>query len=303
MIALSTCLRSPTIDKGEELIRYFLDLGISHLELEYRISQKMFKEMKPLLKEVTITSIHNFFPVPDILPPDKEGSAEVFSLSSLDKEEREKAIAYTTRTIEVANSLEAKAVVVHLGGVEIKPETKRFVQLLKEGKIKSEEGRSFIRKKKEERKKKKGPHLDSACFSLEKLAKVAEREGVMIGIENGYKINKIPDPEELALLFSKFEGAPIYFWYDVGHAKFQDNIGFIDYIKLLTRFRKKLIGIHLHDIVEDNDHLPPGKGEIDFALIGKLLPQGVIKVMELQHKVNDEEALAGLNYLKEMGII
>jgi sugar phosphate isomerase/epimerase len=302
MIALSTCWRSPLIDNGEELIRYFLDFGISRLELEYRISSEMFKQMKPLLHEVTIASIHNFFPTPDIIPDRKEGGAEVFSLASLDKEEREKAITHTIRTIETANRLEAKAVIIHLGSVSIKSENNTFIELLKQNKIKSEEGRKLIQLKKEERRKKKAAHLDAACFSLERIARAAEREGILIGIENGYKINKIPDPAELGLILDRFEGAPVYFWYDAGHARFQENIGFIDSVRLLTRFRKKLIGIHLHDIKMDNDHLPPGKGEIDFPLIAKLLPDGTIKVMELHHKATEEEVSAGMAYLRKIGI-
>jgi sugar phosphate isomerase/epimerase len=47
-------------------------------------------------------------------------------LSSLDHEEREKAITFTIKTIQTAHDLECAAVVLHLGRVEMESGYKQF---------------------------------------------------------------------------------------------------------------------------------------------------------------------------------
>ncbi|MCK4647922.1 hypothetical protein KAT51_00220, partial [bacterium] len=117
MIGLSTAWRSGQIKEGRKLLSQFEEIGIKVLELDYRISKETFKEILPSLKKTfSVISIHNFFPVPDIL---SEGSGDAFLLSSPDEGERGKAIKYTKKTIEIAQELEAKAVVLHLGKVEM----------------------------------------------------------------------------------------------------------------------------------------------------------------------------------------
>ena len=119
MIELSTCWTSKTARSADELLGPILDLGFEGVELEFRITERLYQEVLPLLRAhgVRVLSIHNYFPLPEILPPEKAGG-DCFSLSSLDSEERERGVYYTCRTLEFAHELEARVVVLHLGMVE-----------------------------------------------------------------------------------------------------------------------------------------------------------------------------------------
>ena len=130
MIGISTCWRSGEKENGLELIDTMLRTGLKQIELEYRITGEMYVQMKPKLKmkNPQVLSIHNFFPVPDVLPNRNMGGGSAFSLSSLDEEERRLAITYTKKTIQAANDLEAKAVVLHLGNVDIPSGMKELFQ-------------------------------------------------------------------------------------------------------------------------------------------------------------------------------
>jgi len=130
MIGLSTSWRSSETNSGKELLDDFARLEVEALELEYRITPDMLREMIPIIKKgaISILSIHNFCPVPDDVPR-SQASANVFLLSSVDKEERRQAIKYSLKTIQLAHELEVKAVVFHVGHVDIDAKKERFFVL------------------------------------------------------------------------------------------------------------------------------------------------------------------------------
>ena len=69
MLGISTVWKSGEFKDGQKLMESLAGLGFKEIELEYRISQDTFSGIKEFLKEtkdVKISSIHNFFPIPDI---------------------------------------------------------------------------------------------------------------------------------------------------------------------------------------------------------------------------------------------
>jgi sugar phosphate isomerase/epimerase len=80
---------------GRDIIREFVELGFKGVELADDV-------------------------------PLSEASGDRCSLASLDKAEREMAIQMTLRTIEHAEDLGARAVVLHLGKVDMDPEYERL---------------------------------------------------------------------------------------------------------------------------------------------------------------------------------
>ena len=301
MIGISTVWQSGKIKSGEKLYGRIYGLGVSAVELEYRITGETYKQMKPLLKkgELKVLSIHNFFPVPDILTA---GSGDAFLLSSPDDEERKRALKYTAITIEHANDLEAQAVVLHLGNTGIESYKKELFKFYNEGKIKSEEYAKFLEKIKTERDKVKQKYFDSALFCLDKLTKVAERENVMLGIENRYYLHQIPDFEEMGIILKKFEGANIRYWHDAGHAEAWQNLGIKKHEEWLKEYGAHLLGIHLHDCEGYNDHDSPGKGKIDFKMIKNYLKPETVKIIEVEPHVTEENLREGIIFLKDLGI-
>ena len=126
MFGISTCWWYGRTDRGDEILDDILRLGFPGVELEYRLTESLYSQMKPLLKRaLKVLSIHNFFPKPDELAG-KEGGGDLFLLSSTDKDERRRAVAYTIRTLEHAHELGAEVVILHLGRVDMPSVVPRF---------------------------------------------------------------------------------------------------------------------------------------------------------------------------------
>jgi sugar phosphate isomerase/epimerase len=277
MIGLSTAWTSQHARTGAELINPILDLGFGAVELEYRITGQLFQEILPRIRahEIQVLSVHNYFPVPEILRPE-QASGDCFSLSSLDREEREKGVSYTCRTIERAHDLEARAVVLHLGRVETDLPRNGMQKLYRDGEWND-----------------KGAEL----------LKQAEQLGVVVGIENRYYFQEMPDKEEIGIILNRFRGGPVGYWHDTGHAAVFETLGILKHEELLQAYAPYMVGIHLHDAVKLDDHKPPGKGEIAFEMVKQYIPEQAIRIMEIHPQAKGQEILDGLAFLKEKGIV
>lgn len=302
MIGLSTVWTSRDARSGDDLLGPILDLEFTAVELEYRITEQLYQEILPRIRgnEIQVLSVHNYFPVPDIIPPER-ASGDCFSLSSLDREERAKGVFYTSRTIEHAHDLGARAVVLHSGRVETDLPMNGLQQLYREGEWEAE-GTELLKREQEARGEKRDPHLDVLLFSLDKLLKRAEQLGVVLGIENRYYLQEMPDKEEIGIILDQFRGGPLGFWHDTGHAAVFETLGILNHEELLQTYASSMIGIHLHDALKLDDHKPPGKGEIAFDMIKKYIPEGAITIMEIHPQATGEEIRDGLAFLQEKGI-
>ena len=282
-----------------------LESGINHVELEYRIPEQMYQQMKPALKRgvLNVLSVHNFFPVPGIFPKRDMGGGDAFLFSSLDAEERGNVVKYTSRTIEIANELEARAVVLHLGGIKMDSPMKHLFELYDQGKIETAEGERFIEETKKRRLEKRQPFLDAVLFCLDRVHKVAERDNIILGIENRYHVDNIPDTEEMGEILRRFQGGNIHFWHDVGHAYVQESLGWAKHRELLELYGKDMVGVHLHDVRGGyDDHYTPGSGGVDFPMVKEYLPPDAIKIIEAKEEVTLEELQQGIDFLHGIGI-
>ena len=80
------------VESGEEIVLQVLDMGFEAVELGYCLTSAALNEMMPLLgRDVQVASIHNFCPIPDVLPKEMAGG-DAFLLSSYDREECERAV-------------------------------------------------------------------------------------------------------------------------------------------------------------------------------------------------------------------
>jgi len=305
MIGLSTAWLSERDGiTGLHVAREIIDLGFSAVELEYRIRERTYREMRPLIlgEKLRVMSIHNFFPLPDDAPL-SSASGDRFLLSSLDKEARDVAIQMTIRTIEYAEDLGAAAVVLHLGKVEMDPEKERLYDFFNRDGLSSPEGRLFLQGKLKERRERRGPYLDSIFFSLDRLNHEAEKRGILLGVENRYYYHQIPDFGEVGLILDHFLGGSIRYWHDVGHAHVLERLGIIEPGSLLSSYGCHIGGIHIHDALGTDDHWAPGAGEIDFMGQADWLRSTPIKILEVHKKSNRFEVVKGMDMLKEIGIV
>ena len=303
MLGVSTALRSEVSNSGREVMDAVLDLGVEAVELEYRITSAMLEEIRPLCKKgrITVISLHNFLPVPEEVPKEK-ASGDVFSLSAVDQEERKRAIKYTLRTLEWAEELGANAVVLHLGRIPMESPMETLKRLYDLKKIQTEETQEFILEQKKIRALSGLRHLEAAMRSLDRLAREAEKRGVLLGVENRYNIHDIPNLEEFKVIFHEFSGSPVRYWHDIGHATTQQNLGLENQEELLKKCGDLLIGVHLHGCKGYHDHEAPGSGEEDYVLLKKFLKPATLRVMETHHRASRDDLLRGVEFLKEQGI-
>jgi sugar phosphate isomerase/epimerase len=299
MLGLSTVWMSENLDNENDLLRMLAEVELDRLELEYRFPESLFLKIKPKLKN-KIISIHNFFPFPVEYSHCKP-SGDLFLLSSLDREEREKAISYAIKTIQAAHDLECSAVVLHLGRVDMESGFKQFCRYYDANRIDSPEMALFLSGMRKERTSKRQPYLDAVLSSLEKLNREAEKLGVSLGVENRYYFHEIPDFEEFGIIFKKFDSGKIFFWHDAGHGYVQEKLGIQSHQKMLAAYSPRLLGVHLHDARGYSDHQAPGKGEIDFTMIKPYVKDVTLKVLELHPRETPEEVMQGIALLKRRG--
>jgi len=300
MLALSTSWQSGGSVTAEGMFAALKNLEITGIELSYRISEDLYHEMKNPLKHsgLKVVSLHNYFPIPSVRSGSK-GSGDLFLLSSLQKEERQNAIRFTTRSIEHAAELGAAAVILHCGVVEMNHEMQMLYRYFNSNRIDSEDAQIFIRNKLKERDTRQSRHMDSLLASLDCLIPVAEKQGVMLGLENRYHYHELPGLDDFRLIFDTFKGAPLGYWHDTGHAHANETLGLIPKNALLQNYAEHLIGVHLHDAVGLDDHIPPGSGEIDFKALKPFLKVNIIKVIELKPGIPASEVSEGIRFFRE----
>lgn len=311
-LALSTAflINSSRNINGEEIVKEGLELGFSALELNIEITQGMIEEIKREVvnKKIEIVSLHNFCPKLDFIPAGRD-LLSAYQYSSTDPEERKKAIELTKRTIDYAVDLNAQAVVVHAGEVEIElNEDKLFSQFVR-GRI----DRGYLEQVKKEREERKKVYLENSLKSIEEIVNYAEKKKLRgnclkIGLENRFFAHEIPNFEEIKLFLKNFADS-LGYWHDTGHAEISVKLGLVgsheDYLK---EYSSRMVGIHLHDVVGFADHRAPGTGEIDFAFLAKYLLRKarmnskMIKAVEAHRCSTVSGVKASIEYLRKIGI-
>lgn len=299
MLALSTSWKSSQTNDGQALLQAFEHLPIAGIELEYRISEATFQQMRSLLRNsrLKVVSVHNFFPKP---AAGEGAGGDFYMLSSLDQDERQRAVRWTRKTIEHAAELGARAVVLHCGRVKMKRELKKLYAYYNSGQIGSKAAQDFISRKLAERKRLSPPHVECLLLSLESLSTYAAKNGVLLGLENRFYYDELPTLEDFGHIFSLLKGAPLGYWHDSGHARVNESLTILQPDSLLTCYADKLIGVHLHDAVELEDHLAPGTGEIKFQDLLNYLRRDTLKVIELKPQVKEPEVVRAIHHIRKL---
>lgn len=300
MLALSTSWKSAKTTDARALLQSLERLPISGIELEYRISEPTFQHLKKLLEKsrLKIVSVHNFFPKPET-PPGARASGDFFLLSSLDKDERRRAVRWGQKTIEHAAGLGAQAVVLHCGRVEMERELDALYHFFESDQIYSRAAQAFIKKKLKQRDTLKGKFIESLLSSLDALCRQAEKHNVLLGLENRFHYDELPTLSDFELIFTELDGAPLGYWHDTGHAHVNEQLTIVPAGSLLRNYADKLIGAHLHDAIGLEDHLAPGTGEIDFKNLKFYLKADTLKVIELKPQVAESDVIRGIHFIRE----
>lgn len=306
-IALSTMWMQNRHQSLGEFFDAARDLGVDTFELSHHVSEESV--LSTNLPAGEIQGVH----APCPTNPRTSGA----QLSSLDKDERALAIEAATASIQLAEKIGARQVILHAGRVVVNPMLETDLRALyDQGRQESDEYGDLKAELSEERARNAGHFLDALCWSLERLANVADSSGVKLGLENRVHYYEIPLPDELDFLLREFSG-PVAFWLDIGHAYILEKLGFVNHNEWLDGFTDELIGVDLHDVrvVRERsdpsdhlilgtglqDHVVPSTGVVDFSEVLQRTPNHTIFTCEFGWYHSPDEVKAGLAYLQELG--
>ena len=277
-------------------------LGFSRVELGYyTLETELDGWARAVAAEgLAVGSVHAFCPMAVGMP---QLGPELFSLASLEREEREAAIRGTLRAVGCAERFGARAVVMHGGRVALRRPGVLFgsrpYRSQLEQAFRARGGVADVALAGAERGLRAAGAermLDAISFALERVLPACEAAGVVLAFENLPGLEAFPDPAEVAFLQRRFPTEALGAWYDIGHGERKARVGDWPVEETLALTGRLTVGVHIHDVrglLED--HRAPGEGAVDFsALLPLLRKRGLIRVFEPAPQVSPEALRRGL---------
>jgi sugar phosphate isomerase/epimerase len=298
-LVISTAWNAFRSTDAERMIAELKDLGFGEVELSFNLTSGMVDTVEELVRrgEITVSSIHNFCPVPEGLKRE-EALPDFFSMSSADEAERKRSVECTKASIDTACRLNAKAVVLHCGRVEVRDIFKELVKVYAREGADNAEFRVLRSAMIDRRRERARPYLENTLRSLDELNSYAAKREMRLGVETRYYYTEIPSLEEFGVIMGAFKGGMVRYWHDVGHAQVAENLGLAKQEDFLDSFKDQLLGMHIHDVRGSLDHKAPATGDVDFKRFIPYITAQTIKVMEIHHPSPAQELISGRDFLK-----
>jgi sugar phosphate isomerase/epimerase len=282
------------------MLREIRDLGFQYAELSHGTRISLLPGILEAVEagEIRISSLHNFCPLPmGVTYP----APNLYQFSAERPRERELALRYTLKTIELAARVKAPAVVLHTGSIDMKHYTDKLLAMVaRDGKETPKYAR-LCADLDEKREAKKGPFVERVSELLKQLLPAAEAQDVRLGIENRQALEELPLESDFLFLFREIPSPNLVYWHDTGHGQIKENLGFIRHAMHVESLRDRLLGFHLHDVqFPGRDHCAPGSGMVDWAALKPLVKPEHLKVFEFSPSLTVEEVIGGVAHLKQI---
>jgi sugar phosphate isomerase/epimerase len=293
-IGLSTSWNGPGVNP-ERLLDEDRALGFRRIEAYAHFTPDGLRALarEAARREVQIGSLHGPCPVPAPLGD---------WLASTNASERSRSVDAYKGTIDAAVEVGAKAIVVHLGNSGVASrQAAIFDAISRYGRL-SAEHRRLRDTAWQEREAHKGPHLEAALHSIRALGEHAQGTGVRLGVECRDGYHEIPSLDEFADVLGACDGLPVGYWHDAGHGAKLDYLGFLEHEEFLRRYGSQIVGMHIHDTRAGRDHLAPGQGTTDFAMLSRYLKSDTMRTLELSRGVTATEITQALDMLEPYGV-
>ncbi|MEM1157096.1 MAG: TIM barrel protein [Verrucomicrobiota bacterium] len=300
-LAISTCWNSGRHSDGLAMMEELASLGFDQVELGHGIRFSLWDGMMKAREKgvAQIVSLHNFCPLPTGFT---RANPNCYEFSDHRAHIRKRAVKCTKETIQYADELDARRVVLHLGSTGQPQASPELEQALADGKFGS---KSFVKKKlkaiteHEELYKRTWGRVQPV---LDELVPFAQQRKVRLGCECREEIEEFPIESGFAEILARYPGDVLGYWHDFGHAARKSALGFIDHETHFKKYADRLIGVHVHDFKYPNrDHRPLGTGLIPFQRMWPYLPQGLIPTLELSPRLSKEEVKSCLMWWKKNG--
>jgi len=256
------------------MLREMADLGFSHVELSHGIRITL---VPGILKAVAagvvkISSTHNFCPLPTGIT---QAAPNLFEPSSSESQEHDQWLRQTKRSLDFAQQVGGRALVMHLGSVKFlwfNPGKKLDAYFDRDPGAMRADDKAYLALRDKALKKlntRKGPAWQQVKQSIEEIRAYAAERGVALGVENREKFEELPvDGEFEELLSGVAQPHTAGYWHDTGHAHIKEQMVLLNHRQHLEKNAARLIGFHLHDVsAEGRDHQAVGSGQIDFEMV------------------------------------
>jgi sugar phosphate isomerase/epimerase len=300
-IGLSTSWNGPGLSPAR-LLDEHRDLGFRRLEAYQHFTPDALRALahEAQQRHVEIASLHAPCPV----PAGQGGFPAPLGdwLASTNPAERARSVDAHKGTIDAAVELGAKAIVVHLGNTGVASRQPALFDVIARFGRLSDAHLKLRDAAWQERQAACGPHLEAAIESIRALGEHARGTGVRLGLECRDGYFEIPSLDELADVLRACDGLPVGYWHDSGHGAKLDYLGFVEHEEFLRRYGAHIVGMHIHDTRAGRDHLAPGEGSTDFAMLGHYLRPETIRTLELSRSVTATEITRALDILEPLGV-
>src|SRR5215469_15076316 len=226
MYSFSTCWNSHRHTDGRAMLREIHDLGFEYAELSHGTRISLMPGILDAVQagEIRISSLHNFCPLPMGVD---HAAPNLYQFSAERPRERELALRHTLKTLEFASRVKAPAVVLHLGSIDMKNYTDKFLELVAQGQKDTMKYQRLCAELDERREAKKNPFFDRVKELVKKLLPEAESRGIKLGAENRQALEELPIESDYQFLFRELVSPSFGYWHDTGHAQIKENLGFL----------------------------------------------------------------------------
>src|SRR5580704_644427 len=202
MYALSSCWNSKRHTDGRAMLREIRDLGFEWAELSHGIRISLLPGIFEAVDagEIKISTLHNFCPLPIGV---NHAAPNLYLFSSTDPRERDNAYRHSIKTLDTAVRVKAKAVVLHMGKIEMKEYTDKLLEMARDGKNETPKYAMLCADLMDKREQKKEKNVEMANEMLGRLADQAESRGLVLGIENRAALEEIPLESDFSFLMKQ----------------------------------------------------------------------------------------------------
>lgn len=253
------------------MLREITGMGFTNVELSHGIRVSLIEGILKARQQdprIRVASLHNFCPLPVGYI---RSSPNVYILSSERESERSKAVRATIATMDFAEKMGARHIVLHLGEVRMTDPVEPLMASVAAGKRDTPAHRALVERARKLRDSRGSGAFSRAMRSLTTLVEEARLRNLVLGIESRARLDEVPTESELERVLAEFPPENLGYWHDTGHVQMSENLGLADHGAWLRKFQGRLVGAHLHDVIwPEHDHQLPGDGSVPFDHLAAL---------------------------------